>query len=144
MQVWRVSHHDNMPAYLQKIDQAFSLLSNKFVLFNSHVQGAASDDGDLALQMSEDDVLLNLIGNVPLKLSIASLSELTLIAELGWKPLPRLSNAQKEIDGQSWTVLLLGRSGTGKTLCLSERMTLNTERAPDGISQLFVSSSKRV
>ena len=96
--------------------------------------------------MSEDDMLLNPIGNVPLKLSIASLSELTLIAELGWKPRPRLSHAQKEIDGQSGTVLLLGRSGTGKTLCLSERMTFDsdTERAPDGINQLFVSRSKRV
>ncbi len=96
------------------------------------------------MQMSEDDVLLNPIGNVPLKLAIANLSELPRIAELGWKPPPRLSKAQQEIDGQGGTVLLLGRSGTGKTLCLSERMTLDRERAPNGISQLFVSHSRRV
>jgi hypothetical protein len=146
MQVWCVSHHDDVPDYLQKIDQAFSRLSNKFVIVNSCVQGegAAFADAESALKMSEDDVLLNPIGNVPLKLSIASLSELPRIAEQGWKPPLRLSKAQREIDGQGGTVLLLGRSGTGKTLCLSERMTLDRERAPSGMVQLFVSHSKRV
>ena len=146
MQVWCVSHHDDVPDYLKKMDQAFSRLSNKFVVGDGQIQNgrAASVDAESVLQMSEDDVLLNPVGNIPLKLSCASLSHLQQIAELGWNLPLRLGKAQRDIDEQGGTVLVLGRSGTGKTLCLSERMTLDRERALDGVSQLFVARSPRI
>ncbi len=135
-----------MPDYVKKIDQAFSRLSNKFVIGDRQVQSGrvASVDAESVLQMSEDDVLLNPIGNIPLKLSCASSSQLQQIAELGWNLPLRLSKAQRDIDEQGGTVLVLGRSGTGKTLCLSERMTLDRARALDGVSQLFVARSPRI
>jgi ABC-type dipeptide/oligopeptide/nickel transport system ATPase component len=41
------------------------------------------------------------------------------------------------------TVLLLGRSGTGKTICIANKMQADRRVAP-GTSQLFVARSRRI
>ena len=112
--MWCVSHHDDVPDYLERIDQAFARLSHKFVVVDGHARGggAAPAGAEAALQMSEDDVLLNPIGNVPLKLAVARLAELPRIAEAGWKPPPRLSRAQRDIDGQGALVAAQLLAGT--------------------------------
>ncbi|KAJ1385042.1 P-loop containing nucleoside triphosphate hydrolase protein, partial [Ochromonadaceae sp. CCMP2298] len=60
------------------------------------------------------------------------------------KKLPlRLSKREREVNLAVGTVLLLGRSGTGKTVCLCNRMTSDRQTNPFP-SQLFVCRSRRL
>jgi hypothetical protein len=52
-----------------------------------------------------------------------------------WKPPLKLSAKQRQVKVESGTVLLLGRSGTGKTLCLCDRMTTERSEAAVRVSQ---------
>ena len=95
--------------------------------------------------MSEDSVLLDPSRNVPMKIYIAQRSELPLLAEKAWKAPLRLNQREQGVRSQTGTVLLLGRSGTGKTLCVMDRMNHDrknsylllqqgNESAEDGVS----------
>uniref|UniRef100_A0A7S3MCI7 DNA helicase n=1 Tax=Spumella elongata TaxID=89044 RepID=A0A7S3MCI7_9STRA len=72
------------------------------------------------LHLPEDAVMLDPQGNIPLKIfPVPDLSELS--AE-HWRAPLRLNKLEQSVRKQTGAVLLLGRSGTGKTLCLMDRM----------------------
>eukprot|EP00597_Dinobryon_sp_UTEXLB2267_P010567 CAMPEP_0170100792 /NCGR_PEP_ID=MMETSP0020_2-20130122/1864_1 /TAXON_ID=98059 /ORGANISM="Dinobryon sp., Strain UTEXLB2267" /LENGTH=664 /DNA_ID=CAMNT_0010323745 /DNA_START=228 /DNA_END=2219 /DNA_ORIENTATION=- len=95
------------------------------------------------LQLADEDELLNPFRNTPMKLFVTSREEVaSLSAGSEWRPPLLLSRKQKEINSQLGTVLLLGRSGTGKTKYLADRMVSDAcASAPRGeqFGQLFVS-----
>ena len=104
-------------------------------------------DREEALILAEDSVLLSPGGDVPLHLAVSNVADLARLANPGASPRPRLSAAQRGVGLPGGTVLLLGRSGTGKTVCLCERMVVDRERAlalGGGIRQLFVARSARM
>lgn len=78
--------------------------------------------------------------------------EVPLLATSEWKAPLQLNKKQQAVRLQSGTVLLLGRSGTGKTLCLIDRMvqdrrqggSLGLTQSADGTEQLFVCRSRSV
>ena len=61
-----------------------------------------------------------------------------------WKPRLHLTTRERQVVETSGTVLLLGRSGTGKTCVIGNRMDYDRQRAGDDtcFSQLFVARSK--
>lgn len=63
-----------------------------------------------------------------------------------WTPPLRLTSAEKEVVQKPGTVLVLGRSGTGKTVCICNRMVCDADfhRDPTELRQLFVSRSNRI
>ena len=106
-----------------------------------------SADGRL-LQLGEDTILLDPSRNVPLKIYMAEQSELLLLSQPEWKAPLRLNQREQSVRSQQGTVLLLGRSGTGKTLCVIDRMIHDRKvenRVADfdgpGFKQLFVTRS---
>jgi hypothetical protein len=107
--------------------------------------------GDDVMVLSKDTTLLDPVGNSPLKIYMASRFELPEIQNKKTRMPLRLSTHEKEVNGQGGTVLLLGRSGTGKTVCLCNRMTSDRITLRNGndtkdkcISQLFVCRSFRL
>ncbi len=171
--MWCVSQHDDVPAYLRKIDNALSRRATRALCahalpdagletelggFLTRAGEAAAEnlerpgaDGEdyreEALNLAEDDALLCPGGDVPMRLAVVSVSDLQRLAEPGARPRPRLAAAQRREDWPKGTVLLLGRSGTGKTVCLCEGMVTDRERAAAlgvGLRQLFVARSPRM
>jgi hypothetical protein len=64
-------------------------------------------------------VMLDALGNVPLKLYDVSFKEIDAISDKAWKPPMHLTKKETEVVQAKGTVLLLGRSGTGVSyLCL--------------------------
>jgi len=75
-----------------------------------------------SLVLSDDSVLLHPSRNVPLKTYVAQASELSLLRSAGWRAPLRLNKRELAVRVRSGSTLLLGRSGTGKTQLLVERM----------------------
>jgi hypothetical protein len=65
------------------------------------------------------------------------------LKEEGWEQKLRLTSTEEQVIESMNTVLLLGRSGTGKTICIANKMQADRRVAP-GTSQLFVTRSLRV
>jgi len=129
-----VSSHDYVPRRMKQIDRSYSKLATH------HVTTVDAMD---VLQLADDDVLLDPFGNAPMKLFVTTREEVSsLPAGSEWRPPLLLSRKQKEINSQLGTVLLLGRSGTGKTKYLADRMVSDARTSnPKGerFGQLFVS-----
>ncbi len=66
--------------------------------------------------------------------------------EEGWEPPLRLTSKEHAVIQERSTVLLLGRSGTGKTICIANKMAWDREdcKAEGGLNQLFVARSGRI
>jgi hypothetical protein len=65
------------------------------------------------------------------------------VKEEGWQPKLRLTSTEEQVIRSMETVLLLGRSGTGKTICIANKMQADRCVAP-GTSQLFVARSSLI
>ena len=93
------------------------------------------------------EVLLDPSGNTPLMVFDVMVNELPQL-ETGWQPPMRLTTREKEIVDHEGLVTILGRSGTGKTLCMAMRMLKDLERAStvhiDDFRQIFVARSDRL
>jgi hypothetical protein len=64
------------------------------------------------------------------------------IQKADWSPRLHLTREEREVVEAPGTVLLLGRSGTGKTVCICNRMHYDQQRAYGRpLSQLFVARS---
>ena len=111
--------------------------------------------------MADDEVLLDPFGSAPIKLFAAKADELSVsttgtAASKKWSPPLLLSAKQKKINAQRRSVLVLGRSGTGKTYYLVNRMQSDARAAAESssasdnkgvgnaFSQLFVTRSARL
>jgi hypothetical protein len=133
-------------------------------------EGARDGEGDAeaeaVLRLKSGDELIDPESHRPLRATFASRAELA--AQIAtatavtaddqkresWYPRLRLSSAQRALDKQLGSVTVLGRSGTGKTLCLSDRMSrdriVDEDAAPgeaasaSNITQLFVSRGRRL
>ena len=65
------------------------------------------------------EVLLDALGNVPLKLYDVNFDNIDDIATSSWTPQMSLTDEERKVVEAKGTVLLLGRSGTGKTIVSS-------------------------
>ena len=63
--------------------------------------------------------LLDALGNVPLKLYDVNFDNIDDIATSSWTPQMSLTDEERKVVEAKGTVLLLGRSGTGKTIVSS-------------------------
>jgi hypothetical protein len=108
-------------------------------------------DGEV-VELGEDESLLDPVGNAPLKTYTLDLqAQAQAHSNSGGdggsgsgKKLPlRLSKREREVNLAVGTVLLLGRSGTGKTVCLCNPMTSDRQSNPV-TSHLFVCRCRRL
>ena len=105
-----------------KIDEAEGRMNRQaFVSSASHLvengEGGVNTEGttkDGAMILGNDTILLDPNGNTPLKIHELPPAELDKLNIKNWEPPFRLTNDERKIVQTPGTVLVLGRSGTGK------------------------------
>jgi len=145
--IWFVVQHKSVSRFAKLIDDAKNR-SERQQLPQNFVSELI-DDEELAAQKADarQGILLDPSGNVPLKLYEVSYDSLDDIQnKADWNPQMHLTNEEKEVVEAKGTILLLGRSGTGKTICISNRMERDRQVLghKHGFSQLFVARSSRL
>ena len=141
--IWFVSKHDHVSHYVKLVERTCSRL-------DAPLSGLWSADEEAnettaLLLLGEDTVLLDPTSNVPLKVYSTPRKDFSMLSRIGtdWQPSLLLSAKEREVNDQEGTVCVIGRSGTGKTVCLCDRML--RDRQLTGVRhQLFVSRSKRL
>ena len=137
--VWYVSKHKHVSKYMVQIDEAAMRLNRQPRSARSLFEG---DEEDVML-LDSDTVLLDPMGSTPLKIHEADIRQLASKECLDSLPL-RLTSAEKAIIEKSGSVLVLGRSGTGKTICIANKMIYDHRTSAGTGRQLFVCRSARV
>jgi len=138
--IWFVCQHKSVSRLAKLIDDAKNRAARQ-QLPDSFI----SEMGN-GISPQKMEVKLDPIGNVPLKLYDVSFDNVNDIVEESWTPQMHLTPEERDVVETTGTVLLLGRSGTGKTVCICNRMEYDRVRFADkaGFSQLFVSRSRQL
>ena len=135
--VWRVSIHKKVSHNMLQIDEALGRL-------NRQVAKLGSENVESGVMMlDEETVLLDPQSNKPLKIYQLPRTDLSLMDSAEWAPALRMTGMERRIVERRGTVLVLGRSGTGKTICICNRM-LRDRQLLGSVTQLFVARSRRV
>lgn len=93
----------------------------------------------------EPEMLVSPFSNVPLKIHSLRTSEIdNFLADSDWTPPIKLTKQEEDIVKREGTVLVLGRSGTGKTLCVCNRIDLDRQILGKQTRQLFLARTKRL
>jgi hypothetical protein len=138
--VWYVAKHKNVSRLMGLIDSATNR-SERQRVSDFEIEEVKKDD-----KYQRPKVLLDPLGNVPLKVYDLDINGIEEISMKNWTPTLYLTSEERSVVEMPGTVLLLGRSGTGKTVCICNRMELDRKRyeSDPHFSQLFVSRSKRL
>jgi hypothetical protein len=141
--IWYVAKHKHVSRLMRLIDDSESRSMRQRVEASSVLDSKTNDYEDIS---QTNRVVLNPRGNVPLKVYELKADSITDVLDASWSPQLYLSKEEKSIVEASGTILLLGRSGTGKTVCICNRMDLDRQRHKENnsFSQLFVARSQRL
>lgn len=142
--VWFVAKHKEVSRLMTLIDDSKSRTARQQIS-----QSLISDlqNEDLAHQSTQkDEILLDVFGNIPLKLYEVKFHSIQDIKKDSWTPKLHLTEEERDVVEAEGTVLVLGRSGTGKTVCICNRIEYDRQRYGQDptFSQLFVARSKRL
>ena len=111
--VWYVSTHDRVSRYIKQIDETEARMNRQFRKSASELFDDESDEGS-AMALDNDTILLDPFANTPLKIHQLPSSDIDKLELESWTPPFRLTNDERKIVQTKGTVLVLGRSGTGK------------------------------
>jgi len=146
--VWYVTSHDRVSRLMRLIDDSKNRSTRQRVSMNDMNE---FDDGSLTMNgddNSEDEheIFLDPLGNVPLKVYDIGINDIEEIKQKNWTPALHLTDEERKVVETEGTVLLLGRSGTGKTICICNRMEYDRQKfkQESTFSQLFVARSPRL
>jgi AAA domain len=138
--VWYVAKHDAVNRLMRQIDRAEDRSSEKLTSALTLFKEAKDD----VLQLDDGNrILADPLGDTPLKLHLLYRQDIGKLSSKEWKPRLHLTAEEHKVVDKEGTVLVLGRSGTGKTICIANRMHRDRERNPEA-SQLFVARSRRI
>ena len=130
--VWRISKHDDVSSHISCIDDSFKRSTSISMnpLENDY------------LVLNEVEILIDPFANRPLQIYSKPVNEIdTEPASSSTLKFPlRLTKKEKEINDTPGSVIIFGRSGTGKTLCLCDRLQQDVEKNSE-LHQLFVARS---
>ena len=131
--IWFVCKHDKISRCCELIDRSYDRV------IRSDAFASIGDKGE------EPEMLANPISNVPLKIHAVEVDDLArLLDDTDWTPPLHLTPTEQAIVSREGTVLLIGRSGTGKTLCVCNRMARDRSLHGRTLRQLFVSRTSRL
>ena len=158
--IWHICNHKHINRSLNLIEQSYDrVLANDDALTRvGVVENSSSEGGKKAVNISdvvnigsreEPEMLVDPSSNVPLKIYSLPISKLNKLADDPlWVPPVKLTKEEENIVRHAGTgdgaVLLLGRSGTGKTLCITSRMAHDRHVSPKRIQQLFIARNDRL
>jgi hypothetical protein len=142
--IWYVMPHKAVSRAIGLIDDSLrrSYLQRTFV----NESNTLSVDGSVCPRHS--CVVLDPSGNVPLKIYDICGEDIDSTAwdDDSWIPRLHLTEEERNVVENKGTTLLLGRSGTGKTVCICNRMDFDRQRFghTTNFTQLFVARSLRL
>eukprot|EP00547_Thalassionema_nitzschioides_P017852 CAMPEP_0194239112 /NCGR_PEP_ID=MMETSP0158-20130606/5677_1 /TAXON_ID=33649 /ORGANISM="Thalassionema nitzschioides, Strain L26-B" /LENGTH=1368 /DNA_ID=CAMNT_0038973517 /DNA_START=483 /DNA_END=4585 /DNA_ORIENTATION=- len=140
--IWFICKHDKISRCCELIDLSY----DRVLRDGAHEEFEFTADG--LQDVREPEMLANPIANVPLKIHSVDVDDLErLLVDVNWTPPLKLTPNEESIVSREGTVLLLGRSGTGKTLCVCNRMArdrLCRKSSSENFRQLFVSRTSRL
>ena len=144
--VWYIVKHKEISTKLQDIDRCFQRMN--VIISSASMQAAFKGGSTLNTPRHETipEVLLDPTGNTPLRIFDVMIHELPqLESARKWIPPMRLTASEERIVNTEGLVTILGRSGTGKTVCVAMRMHKDRLRAAKGNStdfrQVFIARS---
>ncbi|KAL7456712.1 hypothetical protein ACHAWC_009869, partial [Mediolabrus comicus] len=144
--IWYVAKHKQVSRLMQLIDDSKSRSARQQM-----PQALMSELQNESYTPPKDEprreVLLDIFNNVPLKIYDVNFNTINEIAKEYWTPKLHLTDEERDIVQAEGTVLVLGRSGTGKTICICNRIEYDrqTGSGQDPLfTQLFVARSLRL
>mmetsp|Transcript_14447 Transcript_14447/g.40206 ORF Transcript_14447/g.40206 Transcript_14447/m.40206 type:complete len:2450 (-) Transcript_14447:2893-10242(-) len=143
--IWFVAKHKDVSRLMQLIDDSESRSARQRISFMDALPEIAISEMGQNYDQNHR-VVLNPLGNVPLKVYELESLNVEEVKGDAWSPRLYLSPQERGIIECNGSVLLLGRSGTGKTVCICNRMDLDVRRFGHNaeFSQLFVARSRRL
>ena len=143
--IWYVARHKEVSRLMALIDHAEQRQAKVFVSAAESLYENDQEANDIMV-IDPEDILLDPNGDTPLKLHQVSADNIKKLANPYWEPPLRLTPQERFCVEKKGTVLVLGRSGTGKTLCISNRIDREGSMHNDDPSfkQLFVARSNRI
>ena len=153
--VWYVAKHKSVSRLMKLIDDSKNRSHRQRIsvedlpeMKDLSIDAIVEKNDDYYDQQQQHEIVLDPLGNVPLKVYDIPTDEMDAIAKPDWTPALNLTLEERDVVESPGTVLLLGRSGTGKTICICNRMEFDRQRfaTKDGsfFSQLFVARSPRL
>eukprot|EP00984_Skeletonema_dohrnii_P006920 scaffold2465_cov93-Skeletonema_dohrnii-CCMP3373.AAC.4 len=142
--IWYVAKHKQVSRLMQLIDDSKSRSARQQM--PATLVSELQNEG-LIPQNVKKDVLLDIFGNVPLKVYDVNFNAINEITKESWTPQLHLTDEERDIVEAKGTVLVLGRSGTGKTICISSSIEFDrqsTAAHDPSFTQLFVARSVRL
>jgi hypothetical protein len=142
--VWYVAKHKAVSRLMRLVDDSKNRSDRHRVSIEDieEMKDAEATEGD----DDEHEIFLDPLGNVPLKVYDVNTDDIDKIAAKDWTPSLHLTAEERDVVETLGTVLLLGRSGTGKTICICNRMEYDRQKfaMDENFSQLFVARSPRL
>eukprot|EP00985_Skeletonema_marinoi_P006234 scaffold2699_cov140-Skeletonema_marinoi.AAC.8 len=142
--IWYVAKHKQVSRLMQLIDDSKSRSARQQM--PATLVSELQNEG-LIPQNEKENVLLDIFGNVPLKVYDVNFNAINEITKDSWTPQLHLTDEERDIVEAKGTVLVLGRSGTGKTICISSSIEFDrqsTAAHDPSFTQLFVARSVRL
>ena len=131
IQIWFVCKHKHISRCRELVDMSYQRVE-------ARLQDVETEPPSL-------EVLVEPLENVPLKIRSICVSDLSkLESEKGWRPPFKLTEHEEDIVRKQGTVLLLGRSGTGKTLCVCNRIFRDAALLGGQTRMLFIGRTQRL
>jgi ankyrin repeat protein len=141
--VWFVAKHKSVSHCVGMITRSYDRLASTKKQLVIQASSGAINAGQR--EQDEPEVLVEPSANVPLKIHTVHHTLLgQLVSDSTWTPPLKLTATEEEIVNRDGSVLLLGRSGTGKTLCVCNRMARDRQRFGKELRQLFVARTQRL
>ena len=143
--IWYIAKHKQVSRLMQLIGDSKSRSARQQL--PADLVTDLQNEGLLSPEEPRKEVLLDIFGNVPLKVYDVSFSNINEITRDSWSPQLHLTDEERDIVEADGTVLVLGRSGTGKTVCICNRIECDRQSRvgqDPSFSQLFVARSTRL
>lgn len=110
--IWFVAKHKEVSRLMKLIDDSKSRSARQQL--PASLVSELQNDYLLPQLASRKEVLLDVFGNTPMKIYDVNLTSIDEITRKEWTPKLHLTDEEREIVEGDGTVLVLGRSGTGK------------------------------
>lgn len=110
--VWFVAKHKEVSRLMRLIDESKSRTARQQL--PESLISDLQNENLLHQSTQKERVLLDVFGNVPLKLYEVKFHSISEITNDNWTPRLHLTEEERDVVEADGTVLVLGRSGTGK------------------------------
>jgi hypothetical protein len=152
--IHNVVKHDDISTYARQIDGAISRMRTCPPMLEYSCLPTASDTEtkvektEKGLLLNDESVLIDPMSNRPLKTYLTPRPKWSELMNKQFKPPLRLSKKEEEIVNEQNSLLVYGRSGTGKTVCICNKMQV--DRHFDGsqnvgiTKQIFIARSRKL